>query len=213
MTITFDDLFRLLLSVLIGGLIGAEREFRDKAAGFRTMILICFGATLFTMFSLRLGDGSDPVRIAANIVSGVGFLGAGAILRDRGRVVGLTTASTIWLAAALGMGVGGGHYIIVGSGTLIILAVLWLFPTIENWIDRARMSRTYKIVLPSDGEKVKEIDDLFRACGLKVSSHDLHLSKDAEDMICTWDAYGRLKAHESLVGKLLLDTSVREIHF
>jgi len=78
MTMILEDVIKLLLAILIGGLIGAEREFRDKAAGFRTIIFICVGATLFTLFSLKLGGDEDPVRIAANIVSGVGFLGAGA---------------------------------------------------------------------------------------------------------------------------------------
>ncbi len=133
-----EDIIKLLLAVLVGGLIGAEREYRDKAAGFRTIILICVGATLFTIFSLRLGGGEDPVRIAANVVSGVGFLGAGAILRDAGRVMGLTTASTIWLAAALGMGIGGGHYLLSGVAALAVLIILWLFPRIEARIDTVR---------------------------------------------------------------------------
>ena len=123
MSLLPEDIIKLLLAVLTGGLIGAEREFRDKAAGFRTIILICVGAALFTMFSLRLGGDKDPVRIAASVVSGVGFLGAGAILRSDGRIVGLTTASTIWLAAALGMGIGGGQYLISGLGAIVVLLV------------------------------------------------------------------------------------------
>ena len=96
----------MLLAMLIGGLIGAEREFRDKAAGFRTIIFICVGSTMFTILSAKIGGAQDPSRIAASIVTGVGFIGAGAILQERERVIGLTTASTIWIAAALGMGIG-----------------------------------------------------------------------------------------------------------
>lgn len=92
----------MLVAILIGGLIGAEREFHEKAAGFRTITFICLGSTLFTMLSLELGGARDPVRIAASIVTGIGFIGAGVILRDGGRIVGLTTASTIWISAALG---------------------------------------------------------------------------------------------------------------
>jgi putative Mg2+ transporter-C (MgtC) family protein len=92
----------------VGGIIGAEREFRHRAAGFRTIILICLGSTLFTMFSLRLGGATSPVRIVAHMVTGVGFLCAGVILEEGRRIVGLTTASTIWFTAALGMGIGGG---------------------------------------------------------------------------------------------------------
>ncbi len=133
-----EDVIKLLLAVLVGGLVGAEREFRDKAAGFRTIILICVGAALFTMFSLKLGGDMDPVRIAANIVSGVGFLGAGAIMRAGGRVLGITTASTIWLAAALGMGIGGGYYLLSGAAAGIILIVLWILPALERLIGNTR---------------------------------------------------------------------------
>jgi putative Mg2+ transporter-C (MgtC) family protein len=104
MYLSMEDVVKIILAVAAGGLIGLEREFRDKAAGFRTLIFICMGAALFTIFSARLAGTNDPTRIAANIVSGVGFLGAGVILREGGRVIGLTTAATIWLTAALGIG-------------------------------------------------------------------------------------------------------------
>lgn len=90
-----DDIIKLLYAILLGGLIGAEREMRDKSAGFRNMILICVGASLFTILSSRLAGDNDPTRVAANIITGIGFLGAGAILRDGNRITGLTTASTI----------------------------------------------------------------------------------------------------------------------
>ena len=90
-----EDILKILLAVIAGGLIGIEREFRDKAAGFRTLIFICTGACLFTILSAKLAP-NDSVRIAANIVTGVGFLGAGVILRDGGKVIGLTTAAMIW---------------------------------------------------------------------------------------------------------------------
>jgi putative Mg2+ transporter-C (MgtC) family protein len=126
-----------MLAILIGGLVGAEREFREKAAGFRTIICICVGATLFTILSLKMGGDKDPARIAANIVSGIGFLGAGAILRASGRITGLTTASTIWLAAALGMGIGGGYYVLSSMVAVAILIVLWIFPKFDGWIHQA----------------------------------------------------------------------------
>lgn len=211
--IPIEDIIRLLLAVLVGGLIGAEREYRDKAAGFRTMILICFGATLFTMYSSRLGATVNPDRIAASIVSGVGFLGAGTILRSHERIRGLTTASTIWLAAALGMGVGGGQYVIVAAGTLIILVVLWVFPFIEGWIDEGRMTRTYRVTLPCDPKKVEEIGALFKQNRLKVSSHEFRMQVSEEAIYCTWEAHGRTKNHDRLVAKLMQDTEVLEVGF
>src|SRR5512146_419929 len=125
MLITYEDLIKIGLAILVGGLIGAEREDRDKAAGFRTIILITLGSTLFTIFSVKLaGPGNDPMRVAANILTGIGFIGAGAILRGERGVVGLTTAATIWLSAALGLGIGGGEYILSLVTTALILAVL-----------------------------------------------------------------------------------------
>jgi putative Mg2+ transporter-C (MgtC) family protein len=146
MELVADDIVKLGLAILIGGVIGAEREYRDKSAGFRTLIFICVGSTLFTMFSLKFAPNSDPARIADQIVSGVGFLGAGAILRDHGRVVGLTTAAMIWLAAALGMGVGSGNYLLASVGAGVSLVVLWAFPRVEHWIDNARHTDSYEVV-------------------------------------------------------------------
>src|SRR5512133_3601325 len=133
-----ENLLKLLLALLVGGLIGMEREFRDKAAGFRTMICICLGATLFTILSSLLGQPDDVTRIASEIVTGVGFLGAGAILRGpAGSVTGLTTAATIWLVAALGMAIGGGAYLLALATTAAVLLVLWVFPLLEARIDNA----------------------------------------------------------------------------
>ncbi|MGZ3955921.1 MAG: MgtC/SapB family protein, partial [Flavisolibacter sp.] len=102
-------LLRLLMVIAVGGLVGAEREYRSKSAGFRTMILICLGSFLFTTFSKTIG-GASPDRIASNIVTGIGFLGAGVIFKSDNRVNGITTAATIWAVAALGMGVATGEY-------------------------------------------------------------------------------------------------------
>ena len=100
-------LFKLVLVFLTGGLIGIERELKSKSAGFRTIMLICMGSFLFTSFS-QLISPSTPDRIASNIVTGIGFLGAGVIFRDNNRVNGLTTAASIWVTAALGMGISDG---------------------------------------------------------------------------------------------------------
>ena len=202
-----EDVIKLLLAILIGGLIGAEREYRDKAAGFRTIIFICVGATLFTIFSLKLGGTEDPVRIAANIVSGVGFLGAGAILRGAGGVIGLTTASTIWLAAALGMGIGGGHYVLSGAATVAVLVVLWVFPVIEGWIDNIQHYRTYEVVCAAD-EKFEEIDSLFLKSGLRVRRGKR--MKSGEGMICRWEANGKPEKHLRLVEQLIAHADVKE---
>jgi putative Mg2+ transporter-C (MgtC) family protein len=112
------------------------REFRDKTAGFRTIILTTVGSALFTIFSVSMDPGFTRTRVAANIVTGIGFLGAGAIVREHGRIGGLTVAATIWLAAALGMGIGAGELIFVAASTIIVTIVLLVFHRLELWIDR-----------------------------------------------------------------------------
>ena len=211
MDLSPEDIGKLLLAVVIGGLIGAEREFRDKAAGFRTMIFICTGAALFTIFSVKLGAPDDTPRIAAQIVSGVGFLGAGVILRDAGRVLGLTTASTIWLTAALGMGIGGGYYLFAGAAAGVILVILWIFPAVEAWIDSVREDRTYEVVCPIRPGKFEQLEESFRQCGLRVRSH--RQVKAGNEMTCTWQARGAPRCHEQLMKALLADEEVKEFRF
>ena len=129
---------RLLLAAAAGGVIGLEREFRRKSAGFRTNILIAMGSAVFTMLSATLAapGGADTTRIAAQIVTGMGFLGAGAIIRVNRDVHGLTTAATIWVNAALGMAAGGGQYHITLIATGITLIVLLILAPIERAFDR-----------------------------------------------------------------------------
>jgi putative Mg2+ transporter-C (MgtC) family protein len=119
-------------AALAGACIGVEREFRDCAAGFRTLIFIAVGACTFTLLSQHIGGPDDATRIAANIVTGIGFLAARAILRDGLRVAGLTTAATIWFTAAIGMAFGHGEYLFSGLLTLGALVVLWCFPPLET---------------------------------------------------------------------------------
>src|SRR5688500_13497063 len=118
-----DSLLKLGLALLIGTIIGAEREYKNKSAGLRTLILICVGSTLFTMLSAALGADNETGRIASNIVTGIGFLGAGAIMREGLTVSGLTTASSIWVTAALGRAVGAGEYYMAILAAVIVLAV------------------------------------------------------------------------------------------
>ncbi len=134
-----DLLLHLALAVILGGAIGLERELRQKAAGLRTNILICAGAALFTELSLAMtAEFGDPSRIAAQIVTGVGFLGAGAIIQGRGTVTGLTTAATMWLVAAIGMAVGFGALLEATGTTLLVVLVLVALRPIERWIEKRK---------------------------------------------------------------------------
>jgi putative Mg2+ transporter-C (MgtC) family protein len=197
--------------VLAGGLIGAEREFRDKAAGFRTIIFICIGATIFTILSTKLGAGIEPARIAASIVSGVGFLGAGVILRDRGQIMGLTTASTIWLAAALGMAIGSGEYMLAGGATLVILVVLWIFPFIEIGIDNLRHTFRYEITCVMDPEKPDKILALIK--DLRLRAEGFKKTKTGNHMRLRWEARGSPKRHQRLMEALFADPDIKDFHF
>lgn len=202
-----EDIFKLLISILLGGLIGAEREYHDKTAGFRTIIFICVGATLFTIFSAKIGGQNDP-RIAANIVSGVGFLGAGVILRAGGRIVGLTTASMIWLSAAVGMGIGNGRYLFAIITTFAIMIVLWLFPKLEDWIDRRKDSRAYEITCTINSDHFKKIENLFSELELTIKKHK-QTKINATEMVCTFFTSGKPRKHDEVIQKLLADEEVK----
>ena len=135
-----DDIFSIILAVALGTAIGLEREIRGKAAGLRTNVLICLGAAVFTVISKEMaaGTGDSLTRIAAGVVTGVGFLGAGAIIRDRGGVHGLTTAATIWLVASIGMACGAGFYKLAVISTLVAIVVLIGLAQLEKPLERYR---------------------------------------------------------------------------
>lgn len=140
----FELVKRLCLSAVLGGALGFEREWRQKAAGLRTNILIAMGSTLFTMMSIDVstGSGGDSTRIASGIVTGIGFLGAGAIMRTGAGVKGLTTAAMIWVNAAVGVAVGGGEKRVATIATIVALVVLVLLDPVERALARRSPSRS-----------------------------------------------------------------------
>jgi putative Mg2+ transporter-C (MgtC) family protein len=134
-----NDVLSIILAVVFGAAIGLEREISGKAAGLRTNVLICLGAAVLTIISKQMGGGSSSdslTRIAAGIVTGVGFLGAGAIIQDRGGVHGLTTAATIWLVASIGMACGAGFYSLAVISTFIAIIVLMGLGQLEKPLGR-----------------------------------------------------------------------------
>lgn len=159
----------ILVAALAGGLIGIEREYRDKSAGFRTMVLIAVGSALFTLLSGLLGgpDGESS-RIAAGIVSGVGFLGAGVILKDGVTIRGLTTAASIWLVASLGMGAGAGAYGLVLGVTALVLPVLWLLPPFERWLDDLHEFLELSITIKNSTQAEEKVLALFAESAVAV---------------------------------------------
>lgn len=127
-------LLRLALALVLGSIIGLEREINNRPAGFRTHILVCVGASLFTLISIYGIKGGDPARIAAQIVSGIGFLGAGTILREGTSIRGLTTAASLWTVAGVGMAIGAGFYLGAAITTAFMIIVLFLFNNLERRI-------------------------------------------------------------------------------
>jgi putative Mg2+ transporter-C (MgtC) family protein len=203
-------LFRLFLVIIVGGLIGAEREYRSKSAGFRTMILICLGSFLFTTFSIHISNGNTD-RIASNIVTGIGFLGAGVIYQSGDRINGLTTAACIWAVAALGMGIADGAYYLVLLATIIILSSLFLFTRLEHWIDTYNQSRNYKIVTSYAGDVVEQYEGIITKSGLRYKR--MKQTKLGNNITCLWLVQGTKKNHAHFVDTILKDGSVKEFEF
>lgn len=155
-----DSFQAILVSIACGALVGLEREYRNKSAGFRTVILICFGATIFTLAS-RLGNISDD-RIAANIVTGIGFLGAGVIYQGKFSVQGLTTAAVIWTMAAIGMLVGFGEFTIGIVLAVVMVIILSLFQKIETLLSSLFLTRTIHITFKNNAiENLREFEQFL----------------------------------------------------
>lgn len=211
MEVNWEDLLKIVLALVGGGLVGLEREFRDKSAGFRTLIFISMGAAVFTILSTRLAADKDPTRIAANIVTGIGFLGAGAILRDGLRVTGLTTAAVIWLTAALGMAIGGGEYLLAGVILLVTILVLWIFPSLRVWVDKTHEELTYEILFPGDMKKIEAIEAEMHSSGLHIRSG--HHMKEGEYMRCSWVVGGSPRKHAQFLKFLFANKDVKEFRY
>jgi len=173
---------RLLLAIALGGTIGLEREARQKPAGFRTNVLICVGSAMMMILSQILlqgkeGSEGDLTRIAAGVITGIGFIGAGTILQARGIVHGLTTASTLWVVAGLGLVVGAGYYLIGIIFTCLILLTLVLFRKIEDFYLRKSFYR-YHLKIKDNQEILTGLRKLASHLGLKIEDLNLRREKD-----------------------------------
>jgi putative Mg2+ transporter-C (MgtC) family protein len=158
-----QDLIKVALGVVCGGLLGLERQYKNKTAGFRTLILICLGSTIFTMVAQHAGQVAN-----LNIVTGVGFIGAGVIFKDNISVSGLTTAAVIWISAAIGMAAGSGNYMLAIVSTLLTLMVLLLFNLLERYIDKVHRDKLFIIVFTnSDYENLEPVEQVINTYSLK----------------------------------------------
>jgi putative Mg2+ transporter-C (MgtC) family protein len=201
-----DLLGAVLLAVVCGGAVGLEREMRGKAAGLRTNILICVGATLFTQLSIEIPTaGGDPGRIAAQIVTGVGFIGAGAILHSRGAVTGLTSAATIWVVAAIGVALGSGA-VLEGVGvTLLLLFVLRGLGWAEGYVRRRATEATISVEVPAGAEQVERIESILRECGLEVTNLRAEPAREGRVALAV-DVRGGVLQHDEARRRMLRAT-------
>jgi putative Mg2+ transporter-C (MgtC) family protein len=181
---------RLLISFVIGAGIGFEREYHSKAAGLRTMIMICLGSTMFTMISHSFG-GDSPDRVASNIITGIGFLGAGVIFKDGLTISGITTATTIWITAALGMAVGAGEYFMAMAGSVIVILVLSALQQITAQIEKLHQARIYRITCARDEKLIADLENEISALGLKAGRR--RDFKDNDRLILFYEIRGREK--------------------
>lgn len=151
-------LSRLLLAAVLGGVIGLERQIKRRPAGLRTNMFICFGAAMFTILSEQLagGFGGDHTRIAAQIIPGIGFIGAGAILHERQGVVGLTTAATLFVVASIGMACGGGYYLEACFATVLIFIALLVLGWVETQFNLKSLLMNYSVATDSSTESAVE---------------------------------------------------------
>ena len=208
--ITQVEINKFLLATLLCGLIGVEREVRNKQAGLKTMIMIGLGATLFTILSVQIGLSSQD-RIASNIVTGIGFLGAGVIFKEDNRVNGLTTACVIWIVAAIGMAIGAGYYEQAIGVTIVVLAALLIFPYVESFVERRFTKRTYRIVKKYENESLDTYEDYIRTSKLKLHRGKQELSNGI--ISGTWIAIGSPKNHKSFVDRMLQDQKIIAFDF
>jgi putative Mg2+ transporter-C (MgtC) family protein len=162
--IVSSSIVRLLMAAILGGLIGLEREWKHRAAGLRTNMFICFGAAMFTLLSERLaGVPSDAARIAAQIIPGIGFIGAGSIIHNRGLTTGLTSAATIFVVASIGMAAGGGLYLTAIFATGLVLLSLYLLGQIEETFNLKLLTSSYEVTGSSAEEVSNEVNRILES--------------------------------------------------
>jgi len=203
-------LVQLFLAVILGGAVGFERELRGKPAGLRTNILICMGATLFTVLSIKMAEGrGDPGRVAAQILTGVGFIGAGTIMHMRGAVTGLTSAATIWVVAAVGMALGARAYVEALGATLLIMVVLAGLGPVEGYLARQSAHSHVIIHCRPEATAVDELEALVRRTGLELERTQSRVEN--VDLVIELHLRGPKRLHDQLLIAAVHHPGVRSV--
>jgi putative Mg2+ transporter-C (MgtC) family protein len=187
-TIDIADVISMLMAIVCGGIIGFEREYRNKSAGFRTIVLITLGSTIFTIVS-RHGANTDD-RISANIITGIGFIGAGVIFKDQFSVWGLTTAAVIWTSAAIGMTTGIGYHALAFVFTIITLCILLMVTKIERLIGTLKQQKMLSVTFRNpDFDQVKILEDKLHSNNVKMEQ--IQISKENDLLTVIWQVSGK----------------------
>jgi putative Mg2+ transporter-C (MgtC) family protein len=177
-----EILLKILLAFFLGGLIGFERELSQKEAGFRTNILIAVGSTLLTILSQRIAATSaisDPARIIAQIVTGIGFLGAGAIIQAKFYIQGLTTAATIWVVAAIGISIGSGHYFLAFFVSIVVFVTLFSLKNLTVYLYKNNRSFIHSIKVKDSIKHIYNIKEILSELNISVSNLSLKKEKNS----------------------------------
>jgi len=195
---------RLALAAVLGGIIGLERELKRKPAGLRTNMFICFGSAMFTILSTELAGEfglGDHTRIAAQIIPGIGFIGAGSILHDKGGVSGITTAATIFVVASIGMAVGGGLYVMAIFSTMLIYLALHLLGLLERQLNLKELTMNYTIIADKTADDlVAEVNAIMEDQGKEMRA--MHLSRSGEKEKLVFRVDGTQHEHKLLTEQL-----------
>ena len=193
---------RLLLATLLGGLVGLERELSHKPAGIRTNMLICLGAALFTIVSYEMAGavGGDHTRIAAQIIPGIGFLGAGVVIRERGTIIGITSAATIFVVASIGMTVGAGLYVTGIFTMLLLLGSLIFIGNIEQRVGLQTRVMNFRITAPPELDPLTRVHTIVEESGLHARRW--HSYKVDEGLLVEFDAEMTVPQERDLMTRL-----------
>lgn len=197
-----DIVFRLLLAALLGGAVGLEREFTIRPAGLRTHILVCVGSTVIMLVSAAV-EGADPARIAAQVVSGIGFLGAGTILREGASVRGLTTAASLWVVAGIGLATGAGQYLPALAGTVLVVLTLVILGRLEKVIGARGQSRLLMVEMRNTPGQLGCVSAILGQRHLRVRNIQLQESSQGDTL--------RMEVLLDISGQQPLGSLVQEI--
>ena len=178
------DVYKALLAVVAGIILGLEREMKDKVAGLKTITIICLGAALFGILSYKIGGTNNPTQIAAYVVSGVGFIGAGAIFKDGLSISGLTTAGIIWLAAAVGLSIGFGEFYLAGTFMAGSLIIIFITPLINKFFLAKKVTRQLQIIIAKENfSKKEELIANLKTQGIFIEEKKLALKQGELEVI------------------------------